>query len=230
MIIRGFQKLTLLDYPGHTACTVFTGGCNFRCPFCHNAGLVLAPNEYNTYEADEVLAYLEKRRGVLDGICITGGEPLLDESVGEFAERVKRMGFLVKLDTNGSFPDRLRSLIERELVDRVAMDVKNCLDRYGETVGIDGFDTAPIEESVELLKRAGVSFEFRTTVVRELHGRAELEQLGEWLGNVPEYYLQAFSDEGGNLVQGLHGYAEDEYGELLETVRKHVPSVAMRGV
>lgn len=229
MTIHGFQKLTLLDYPGHTACTVFTGGCNFRCPFCHNAGLVLAPNEYGTYGTDEVLAYLEKRRGVIDGICITGGEPLLDPSIGEFAGRVKKLGFLVKLDTNGSFPDRLRSLIERGLVDRVAMDVKNCLERYGETVGIDGFDTAPIEESAELLKRGYVSFEFRTTVVRELHGRAELEKLGEWLGNVPEYYLQAFSDKGGNLVDGLHGYTEEEYRELLEAVKKYVPSVALRG-
>jgi len=230
MIIHGFQKLTLLDYPGHTACTVFSGGCNFRCPFCHNAGLVLSPGQYDTVEEEEILAFLKKRRGILDGVCITGGEPLLNPDTEEFAAKVKALGYLLKLDTNGSFPERLENMVNAGLVDYVAMDIKNCLKKYPLTVGKEGFDTSPVERSVEFLRGGKVGYEFRTTVVREFHTEEDIREIGKWLVGVPRYFLQAFSDSGELIGEGLHGYSPEEYKRLLSAVREYIPSAELRGV
>lgn len=230
MIIHGFQKLTLLDYPGHTACTVFSGGCNFRCPFCHNAGLVLSPGQYDTVEEEEILAFLKKRRGILDGVCITGGEPLLNPDTEEFAAKVKALGYLLKLDTNGSFPERLENVVNAGLVDYVAMDIKNCLKKYPLTVGKEGFDTSPVERSVEFLRSGKVGYEFRTTVVREFHTEEDIREIGKWLASVPRYFLQAFSDSGELIGEGLHGYSPEEYKRLLSAVREYIPSAELRGV
>ncbi len=152
MIINGLQKLTLLDYPGRTACTIFTSGCNFRCPFCHNAPLVLTPAENPVIPEEEIFFFLNKRKGILDGVCITGGEPLLQNDIEKFTGKIKKLGYMVKLDTNGSNPERLASLIEKGIIDYVAMDIKNTKDKYGQTIGVDNFDITPIEKSVELLK------------------------------------------------------------------------------
>ena len=230
MIIHGFQKLTLLDYPGHTACTVFSGGCNFRCPFCHNAGLVLSPGQYDTVEEEEILAFLKKRRGILDGVCITGGEPLLNPDTEEFAAKVKALGYLLKLDTNVSFPERLENMVNAGLVDYVAMDIKNCLKKYPLTVGKEGFDTSPVERSVEFLRGGKVGYEFRTTVVREFHTEEDIREIGKWLAGVPRYFLQAFSDSGELIGEGLHGYSPEEYKRLLSAVREYIPSAELRGV
>ena len=230
MIIHGFQKLTLLDYPGHTACTVFSGGCNFRCPFCHNAGLVLSPGQYDTVEEEEILAFLKKRRGILDGVCITGGEPLLNPDTEEFAAKVKALGYLLKLDTNGSFQERLENVVNAGLVDYVAMDIKNCLKKYPLTVGKEGFDTSPVERSVEFLRSGKVGYEFRTTVVREFHTEEDIREIGKWLAGVPRYFLQAFSDSGELIGEGLHGYSPEEYKRLLSAVREYIPSAELRGV
>lgn len=230
MIIHGFQKLTLLDYPGHTACTVFSGGCNFRCPFCHNAGLVLSPGQYDTVEEEEILAFLKKRRGILDGVCITGGEPLLNPDTEEFAAKVKALGYLLKLDTNGSFPERLENVVNAGLVDYVAMDIKNCLKKYPLTVGKEGFDTSPVERSVEFLRSRKVGYEFRTTVVREFHTEEDIREIGKWLAGVPRYFLQAFSDSGELIGEGLHGYSPEEYKRLLSAVREYIPSAELRGL
>lgn len=230
MIIHGFQKLTLLDYPGHTACTVFSGGCNFRCPFCHNAGLVLSPGQYDTVEEEEILAFLKKRRGILDGVCITGGEPLLNPDTEEFAAKVKALGYLLKLDTNGSFPERLENVVNAGLVDYVAMDIKNCLKKYPLTVGKEGFDTSPVERSVEFLRSGKVGYEFRTTVVREFHTEEDIREIGKWLAGVPRYFLQAFSDSGELIGEGLHSYSSEEYKRLLSAVREYIPSAELRGV
>lgn len=230
MIIHGFQKLTLLDYPGHTACTVFSGGCNFRCPFCHNAGLVLSPGQYDTVEEEEILAFLKKRRGILDGVCITGGEPLLNPDTEEFAAKVKALGYLLKLDTNGSFPERLENVVNAGIVDYVAMDIKNCLKKYPLTVGKEGFDTSPVERSVEFLLSGKVGYEFRTTVVREFHTEEDIREIGKWLAGVPRYFLQAFSDSGELIGEGLHGYSPEEYKRLLSAVREYIPSAELRGV
>ena len=204
MLFAGLQKLTLLDYPGHTACTVFTQGCDFRCPFCHNASLLetgVTP-EYPVEES-EILSFLKKRQGTLDGVAITGGEPLLHPELRDFILRVRELGFKVKLDTNGNHPDFLRALIDQGLVDMVAMDIKNCPEHYARTIGVPGFDLSPIRESAALLMENRVPYEFRTTVTGELHSAEDMRGIGEWLRGDRPYFLQAFMDSGHVLRPGL---------------------------
>jgi pyruvate formate lyase activating enzyme len=230
MNIQGFQKLTLLDYPDHMACTVFTGGCNMRCPFCHNASLVLRPGENPAFFEEEIYAFLKKRQGVLDGVAITGGEPLLQHGLEEFIMRVRELGFAVKLDTNGSYPDRLAALIDKGLLDYIAMDIKNSREKYALTVGVPHFDIAPIEESVALLRSAGVPFEFRTTVVRELHSALDIEDMGVWLPGDHLHYLQGFIDSG-DLIKGpLSGYDKNQMQDLVNVLKAYVPKAQLRGV
>ncbi|MEG0780147.1 MAG: anaerobic ribonucleoside-triphosphate reductase activating protein [Oscillospiraceae bacterium] len=226
MLLAGLQKLTLLDYPGLVACTVFTGGCNLRCPFCHNAALVLHPQETLTLPA--LLTFLEKRRGQLDGVCLTGGEPLLHPDCKDLLTAVKALGFSVKLDTNGCFPDQLQALVADGLVDYVAMDIKNDPAHYAETVGLPAFDLTPVEESVRYLLTKPVPFEFRTTVVREFHDLPRLLAIAAWLGATPAYFLQSFVDSGGLIATGLSGYTPEE----LEAFRAALPMerAALRGV
>ena len=189
MQIYGLQKLTLLDFPQKTACTIFTGGCNFRCPFCHNGDLVLGdlPEHIND---DELFSFLKKRSGVLDGVCITGGEPLLNPDIDSFIKKIRDLGYLVKLDTNGSNPEYLKKLVEQGLVDYVAMDIKNSKEAYPKTVGIDTFDVSPVCESVEFLKKSKTDYEFRTTIVREFHTEDDIMKIGEWLKDSKKYFLQ----------------------------------------
>ena len=232
MRISGLQKLTLLDYPGHVACTVFTGGCNFRCPFCHNAPLVL-PERIQGDEngAATVLAFLKKRQGILDGVAVTGGEPLLHPDIFHFLREIKNLGYPVKLDTNGSFPDRLRKLVEEGLVDRVAVDIKNSPSLYGKTVGLESFDLRPVEQTVAYLLSGPVEYEFRTTVVRGLHTRESLMEAARWIAGAKEYYLQQFKDSGDVIaIEGLSAFSGDEMHALADAVRPYVPSVAVRGV
>ena len=231
MQIAGLQKLTLLDYPGHVACTVFTPGCNFRCPFCHNAPLVLPERLGCDTTEDEVLAFLKKRVGILDGVAITGGEPLLHKDIGAFLEKVRALGFRVKLDTNGSFPDHLIALVRNGLVDRVAMDVKNAPALYGRTVGIEPFDLAPVERSKDFLLSGEVEYEFRTTLVRGLHTRESLVEAARWIEGAKEYYLQQFKDSGDVIaIEGLGAFDEKEMHALADAVRPIVPTVEVRGV
>ena len=232
MRISGLQKLTLLDYPGHVACTVFTGGCNFRCPFCHNAPLVL-PERLQGDEngAETVLAFLKKRQGILDGVAVTGGEPLLHKDIDSFLREVKRLGYQVKLDTNGSFPERLRALVEEGLVDRVAVDIKNSPALYAKTVGVPGFDLAPVERSKNYLLSGKVEYEFRTTVVKGLHTRESLLEAARWIAGAREYYLQQFKDSGDVIaIEGLSAFTGEEMHALADAVRPIVPSVQVRGV
>ncbi|MBQ8596445.1 MAG: anaerobic ribonucleoside-triphosphate reductase activating protein [Lachnospiraceae bacterium] len=204
MLIAGLNKTTLLDYPGRIAATVFTGGCNFRCPFCHNAGLVLSPSSAETYSEEDVFSFLQKRKNVLQGVCITGGEPTLQADLPEFIGRIKALGYAVKLDTNGYKPKVLKDLLEANLLDYVAMDVKNCLEKYELTTGVK-VDTEQIKESVAILKSAGIDYEFRTTIVKEFHQREDMIKLGEWIKGCPKYYLQQFV-ESENIIgmQGAH--------------------------
>lgn len=230
MNIQGFQKLTLLDYPDHMACTVFTGGCNMRCPFCHNASLVLRPGENPAFFEEEIYAFLKKRQGVLDGVAITGGEPLLQHGLEDFILRVRELGFAVKLDTNGSYPDRLAALIDKGLLDYIAMDIKNSREKYAQTVGVPHFDTAPIEQSIALLRSSGVPFEFRTTVVRELHSALDIEDMGVWLAGDHLHYLQGFIDSG-DLIRGpLSGYDKNQMQDLVNVLKAYVPKAQLRGV
>lgn len=235
MVIRGLQKLTLLDYPGKVACTVFTDGCNFACPFCHNASLVHRPDVPPTNAApaistDEVLAFLKKRQGILDGICVTGGEPLLQAGLIPFLEQVKALGYQVKLDTNGSLPARLKELVERNLVDYVAMDVKNAPDKYAETIGRRIYDLAQVRESAEFLRSLPGRYEFRTTVVREFHTAADFEQIGIWLAGAERYFLQSFIDSGDILSPGLHAHDPETLHKFLAIVRQTIPAAALRGI
>ena len=230
MNIQGLQKLTLLDYPGHAACTVFTGGCNLRCPFCHNAPLVLDPEGNAPFTEEEIFALLEKRKSILDGVAVTGGEPLLHADIGDFLKEVKALGFLVKLDTNGSFPDRLISLAEAGLVDRVAMDIKNAPALYAKTAGLERFDLAGVERSKDFLLEGRVDYEFRTTVVKGLHTAESLVEAAHWIEGAKEYYLQQYKDSGAILDStGLSGFDADEMHALADAVRPIVPAVQVRG-
>ena len=230
MKICGLRKITLLDYPGLVAATVFTGGCNFRCPFCHNASLVLPRELHEEIGEEEFFAFLARRAGRLDGVCITGGEPLLQKDITEFIRRIRALGLRVKLDTNGSMPDRLASLIEEGLLDYVAMDIKNSLARYGETVGIPNFDTAPIEASVKLLLTAGVPFEFRTTVCSPLHTEADMEEIGRLISGAERYFLQGFVDSGDLVGQGISALSREECDRLLSVARRYIKTAELRGV
>lgn len=233
MKIVGLQKLTLLDYPGKTAATVFTPGCNLRCPFCHNAELVFATGVKDIEDvSEEVLSFLDKRQGLLDGICITGGEPLLQEGLAEFCEIVKGKGFSIKLDTNGFFPERLKDLVEGSHIDYLALDVKNTKEKYPETTGIKHIDTSPFFESLDYLLQAPLPYELRTTLVREFHDRESLVEMAKRLQGAKAWFLQGFVDSPQVLAgQGtLHAYTEDEMQELLAAVQAYVPHAALRGV
>ncbi len=231
MLVSGLQKLTLLDYPGKVACTVFTGGCNFRCPFCHNSALVLPDQLAHDSSAEQVLAFLRKRVGVLDGVAVTGGEPLLHPDIADFLKEIKAMGFLVKLDTNGSFPDRLIGIVEAGLADRVAMDVKNAPALYAKTVGLECFDLKSVTKSKDFLLEGRVDYEFRTTVVKGLHTEESLLAAAEWIRGAREYYLQQYKDSGAILdAEGLGAFDADEMHRLADAVREIIPTVEVRGV
>ena len=226
MNIQGFQKLTLLDFPGRVACLVFTGGCNLRCPFCHNAGLVRSPMEFPNAEA-EVLDYLSHRKGILNGVCISGGEPLLQPDLKGFIEKVKKMGYRVKLDTNGSLPKKLGELLETGLVDYVAMDIKSAPNTYAAASGCDTpFDV--FAKSVEIIKNSGVEYEFRTTAVKGIHTKADFEKIAQLLGDEP-WFLQNFKDSGNVLCEGYNAFEFSEMQEFLEIVRKYAPRAQLRG-
>lgn len=231
MNICGLQKLALVDYPSKLAATVFTGGCNLRCPFCHNAQLVTGAADARAhYTQENILAFLSTRRNLLDGVVISGGEPLMQDGVGEFAAAAKAMGFSVKLDTNGCYPEKLRALLEAGMVDYVAMDIKNSLPKYPPTVGVPGFGAEAVRESAALLMAGSTPYEFRTTLVREFHTVADLLAIGHWLEGGARYYLQSFVDSGGLIQSGLHGFSPGEMQGFLDAVRPFFCQAALRGV
>ena len=229
MKIHGLQKMTLLDYPGRVACTVFFGGCDMRCPFCHNAEL-LDGSAPPVMEEDELITFLKKRQGLLDGVAFTGGEPLLQKDLPNLAARIRDLGYPVKLDTNGTHPDRLEKMIREGLVQYVAMDIKNSPERYAETAGLETLDLAPVRESVRMLMEGGTDYEFRTTAVAELHDDRSFEQIGQWIRGAKRYFLQRFTDRETVPFEGLHAPTEDQMKHWAEIVRPCVPSVALRGV
>ena len=231
IVITGLQKLTLLDFPGKVACTLFTKGCNMRCPFCHNASLVVRAGEQQPYDNGELLEFLKKRHGLLDGVAITGGEPTLWPGLYDFITEVKSIGYDVKLDTNGTRPDVLKKIVNDGLVDYVAMDIKNCREKYGETVGFDeSYDLTPIEESIAFLMSGTVDFEFRTTVTREHHTVEDIVKIGEWIRGEEKYFLQQFKDSGDIIGEGISEYKKDEMEALLDQIRQFVPNAQLRGV
>ena len=230
MQIYGLNKTTLLDYPGHVAATVFTGGCNMRCPFCQNSGLVLEPGKQPEIPEGEVLDFLEKRKGILEGICITGGEPTLQAQLETFIRRVRELGYLVKLDTNGYRPKVLRQLLEKGLLDYVAMDIKASRERYGVACGLPDVELASIEESVELLKNSRIAYEFRTTVVKGIHRPEEFTAIGQWLQGCEAYYLQSYRDSGQIMQPGYESFGRGELERMRDRAAEYVPQTALRGV
>lgn len=227
--IFGMQKLTLLDYPGKLASTLFTGGCNFRCPYCQNSDLVFLNENLCEIDRDDITSYLHRRKNVLEGVCISGGEPLLQANIAELLTAIKEQGYAIKLDTNGSQPERLAQLVSAGLIDYVAMDVKNALTRYGETIGLASFDPAPIEASIAYLKQGSIPYEFRTTVVKEFHTKADIEALARWLKGGNVLYLQQFAASERTIAPGLHAYSDEEMQELAKLANQYLPT-RIRGI
>ena len=227
MLIGGFQKMTMLDYPSKVACTIFTYGCNFRCPFCHNATLVI--DEAQLFSESEILSYLNKRKGILDGVCISGGEPLLQKDIFEFIKKVKDLGLLVKLDTNGSYPERLREAIDSGLVDYVAMDIKTSKENYSRVADVN-VKIEDIEKSVKILLENKVDYEFRTTVVRELHTKEDFVKISSWIKGAKRYFLQCFKDNENLIGNNLSAYTPPELEGFLEVLKGNINEVSLRGV
>ena len=228
MVLRGLQKTGLLDYPGLLSCTVFTGGCNFRCPFCHNASLVRGDGERLAEE--EFFAFLDKRQGLLDGVCVTGGEPCLHDDLPAFLRKIKNKGYKVKLDTNGSRPAMLKRLLDEGLVDYVAMDIKNSPEKYALTCGVSDSPWEKVKESLALLKASGAAFELRTTLVKGYHTPEDLAAIGQAVAPVPLYFLQSFEDSGDVLEEGLSACSKEELAELLSAVTPYLPEAKLRGI
>ncbi len=229
MIIKGFQKLTLLDFPGHTACTVFTGGCNLRCPFCHNALLVTEKNDDFITE-EEIFEHLKRRKNILDGVAVTGGEPLLQKDIERFLYEIKCEGYNIKLDTNGTYPERLKDILDMELADYIAVDIKNSKEKYAETVGIPGFDISPVEKTVELLKSGKVDYEFRTTVTENFHTTEDILKIADWIKGTPRYFLQNFVDSGNLIDSSCKGVSKEKMYEMEKTAKVIIPQTALRGI
>ncbi|MBQ3195876.1 MAG: anaerobic ribonucleoside-triphosphate reductase activating protein [Clostridia bacterium] len=228
MNICGLQKLTLLDFPQHTACTVFAGGCNLRCPFCHNASLVTGTAE--KLDLRELMSFLKRRAGLLDGVCISGGEPLLQQDTEGFIKELRALGYKIKLDTNGTLPQHLGVLLEKGLLDYVAMDLKNLPAMYPQTVGKDNFDFAPIAESMELLRNSETPYEYRTTLVKPLHSLDSLRELAAYIQPNEPWFLQQYIDSGDILGSGLEAFTPEEMKALLIELQLLLPLISLRGL
>lgn len=226
MKISGFQKLSLVDFDGHISATIFVSGCNFACPFCHNSGLV-AGSEPDLNE-NEILEYLKKRFGILDGVCISGGEPTLYPDLPEFIEKIKKIGYTIKLDSNGTNPQMLKSLVEKKLIDYIAMDIKNSFSKYSNTIGKD-FDTNILNESIKYIMTCGIDYEFRTTLVKELHSQKDIEDIAKMIQGAKRYYLQKFEDSGHCIKQGLSAVPKDIAQKYMEYLKKAIPNTHLRG-
>ena len=244
MTFGGIQKLTLLDYPERTACTLFTIGCNFRCPYCQNKTLLNASDCKQTISASEVLAFLRTRQKLLDGVCISGGEPLMQKNLASFIKEVKELGFLVKIDTNGTYPQRLSELIDSGIIDYVAMDIKNTPEKYAASAGVKDYDITPVLESMDILHLSSIEYEYRTTVVRELHTEDDLVSIANRIRGKSDYsgknlqtsdsnikyFLQGFVDSGDVLQKGLTCYTAEELQHFLCKIKEILPTAELRGV
>lgn len=230
MQIHGFNKTTLLDYPGHLASTIFLGGCNFRCPFCHNKGLVLCPSKEPVIPATLVLEHLVKRKNVIEGVCITGGEPTLSQDLPSFIKQLKDIGLLVKLDTNGYRPDVLKSLIQEGMVDYIAMDIKSSPQNYAKLTGLEAIDMNKINESVNIIMSANIPYEFRTTLVKELHTMEDIDSIGKWVKDCRNFYLQNYR-ENEHVINPIYtGFCKEELLAFQKHLSRYVKQVQIRGI
>ena len=211
MKISGFDKLTLLNYPDKVACTIFTSGCNLRCPFCHNSGLVT--NNYNEISFDSIYEYLKKRIGILDGVCITGGEPLIHADIKDYIKKIKDLGYLVKIDTNGCNPKLLKELIDLKLVDYIAMDIKNIYSKYDITSGVK-VNVDNIKKSISIIENSGIDYEFRTTIVKEFHSTQDIKEILSYISSNSSYYIQNFKNSNDVFNRNLSSFSENELVEM----------------
>ena len=228
MNISGLQKITLLDYPEHVACTVFLGGCNFRCPFCYNSSLLSVNESSAIITEEEFFTFLKSRIGKLDGVAITGGEPLLQKNLKSFIAKIKDLGFKVKLDTNGSFPENLKTLIDENLIDYVAMDIKNCFEKYHLTTN-SNVNLDSIKKSIQILLSNKIDYEFRTTIVKEFHDLADFDKIGKIIKGAKRYFIQSYQDKD-SVLEHLHSMSKEELLEGLKIVQQYVPNAKIRGV
>lgn len=230
MNIQGLLKLSLLDYPGTVACTLFTGGCNFRCPFCHNASLVLPEQFTEPISENDFFSFLKKRKSVIDGVCISGGEPLMQKDILSFISEIKKIGYKIKLDTNGSFPEKLKELVCDGLIDYVAMDIKNSPEKYSVTAGYNTLDFSSINESINFLLSGKIPYEFRTTAVRELHNEESFKGIAKLISGAENYFIQNFVDSGNLIKSGYSGFTPQELSSFAEIVRPTVKNISLRGL
>lgn len=230
MKIYGLNKTTLLDYPGKVAAAIFLGGCNFRCPFCQNSTLVLNPSAQPEIPVKEVLSFLKKRQGILDGVCVTGGEPTLSPDLPELLQEIRALGYSIKLDTNGTHPALLKALAEQDLIQMVAVDIKACPDNYPALCGLVHPEINAVKETVNFLKNGALDYEFRTTVVRELHSEKDFIEIGQWLAGAKAYYLQAYRDSEEVLQPGFSSYTRKELEHFREILKRTIPLVELRGI
>lgn len=230
MLILGLQKTTLLDYPGMIASTIFTGGCNFKCPYCHNKDLVMPPSDVIAYSEKKIISHLNQRKNILDGVCITGGEPTLHKDLPEFIAKIKDLGFFVKLDSNGTNPDMIKSLVYNGLLDYVAMDIKHSKEKYNTIASMKSFDLKPIEESVDFLKEGHIDYEFRTTIMKECHTADDIVSIGEWLQNAQAYYLQSYKESEQVINPVFSPHSRETLVSFVELLRPYIPNTHLRGI
>lgn len=228
MKIHGLQKLTLLDYPGHTACTVFFAGCNFYCPFCHNSELINPKLAQPLMDEQELLEFLQKRQGLLDGVCISGGEPTLQPDLPYLLKEIKKLGYKIKLDTNGTIPKVIKHLADNNLVDYIAMDIKTSLENYSNLAGVETNIDA-VRASVEFIMFCGIEYEFRTTVIKNLHKISDFTAIGQWLKGARAYYLQPFVQRDTVPIAGLSAPDDQELQNFLTEIKKYIPNASIRG-
>ncbi|SFN71732.1 pyruvate formate lyase activating enzyme [Pseudobutyrivibrio sp. UC1225] len=230
MLILGLQKTTLLDYPGKVASTIFTGGCNFRCPYCHNRDLVVPPPDVMAYSEDDIFTHLLQKKKVLDGVCITGGEPTLHKDLPEFIAKIKELGLLVKLDSNGTNPQMIKELVKSGLIDYVAMDIKHSKEKYNTIACMKSFDLSAIEESVAFLKEGHVDYEFRTTIMKECHTSADINAIGQWLEGAKAYYLQSYRESEQVINPTFSPHTTETLNSFVEILKPYVPNTHLRGI
>ncbi|MDD4343800.1 MAG: anaerobic ribonucleoside-triphosphate reductase activating protein [Eubacteriales bacterium] len=228
-MIKGFIKNSFVDYPGKVAATVFTGGCNFSCPFCHNGELVKSPGKIKSIETWEIIDFLEKRKGLIDGLVITGGEPTLWPGLRDFIVKIKSMGFSVKLDSNGYEPLVLEKLLQEGIIDYIAMDIKNSPEKYAQTAGLKTLDISRIIKSIQLIKESGISYEFRTTVMKEFHSKEDLIKIGEWLKGSEKYVLQNYNPKEGQVEDKIFTpFSKEELSEYKSLLSDYIQKVEIR--
>jgi len=229
MKVRGWQKTSLIDFPDKVATTLFSGGCNFKCPYCHNKDLVFIDDGNKHIDHEEIMNYLEKRQGLIDGVCISGGEPTLEKNLISFAKKIKEKNMKVKLDTNGYNPDVIEEMISMGLVDYIAMDVKNSFDRYAETSGLKEMDLSKIQRSIELIKNCGVDHEFRTTVVKEFHNDEDIEKIGTIIEGANNFYIQRYDGRSDQIKGGYKAHSKEELANFKKIASKYIKNVKIRG-